>query len=157
MGKKKASRGRKLRPKLEQAIREGKIFVRTKSEAYLSGPENRESGRNPKRKSRETYEVCLGSDQGWFDGEDDFFVPIFVYLDEAGDLTWHFGRSRDHVLARTDADWLTGELEQIIVMHKLGGFTSEKKATAYGSDSSEAIWRYGRPKKKKKGGLPRVY
>jgi len=158
MGKKKASRGRKLRALLDKAIQDGEVFVREKSSEFNSSLEGRRSRSYQGKNCRQVYEICIGSDHNLFDDSEDFFVPIFAYIDTDGIVTWQFARPRQHVLDRSNSEWLTQELSEILVMYRLGGFRSNHKATTYGEETTDYVWRSSRSRhKKKKRGLPRAY
>jgi hypothetical protein len=142
MGKKKASRGRKLRPLLEKAIKGGAVFVREQRQALkynMLTLERVVSGRG----DQHTYEVCIGADLGWVDVFPDFFIPIMVYVSANGRVEWSFVR-REHVLGRADAEWLSNELLGIVTMAKLGGYSSAIKAVGYSEESASFIYNIKR-------------
>lgn len=113
----------------------GQVFVREKSTAYYVSMESKQGPRK-----FDIYEVCFGADKEWFDVDLDFFVPVLVYIKDDGSIKWEFVRPRQHVLDKTSEKWLTLELEEIIVMYKLGGFCSDKSASTHPADDSKHLW-----------------
>jgi hypothetical protein len=160
MGKKKASRSRKLRPLMQAAIDSGQVYVREQtSKTFIVrwGPDDNPIFGPNGRDGFVSYEVCLGSDSFWVSptacqtalGKSDIFVPISVHVYDSGDIDWKFIESK-HVLDRSNAAWLSAQLEEIIVMYKLGGFQSDRMFNGFDSLDAKMHWRYNRRKTTKK-------
>jgi hypothetical protein len=110
MGKKKASKARRLRPILEGAIDRGEVYC-----SLIVNPRmNDLDGKIIETNERESYYVMFGSDASpyagyWKNGSihnagDYVHVYVSVYSD--GSIRFHFNGSRDHVLDRKHSEWL---------------------------------------------------
>jgi hypothetical protein len=135
MGKKKASRSKVMRPILEEAIREGLVFCRHRPRKSLST--DMDSGviyefdllPSDPGLGYELYEVTFGNDTHWWvvypHSTPTSSIPIEVRVYEDGRIDYQFVFDRAHVLSREHEVWFKQELEEIITMHKLGGYSSE--------------------------------
>lgn len=129
MGKKKASKARRLRPILERAIDQGEVYCSPVRVRYTD-----EYGKVLDTPEKESYKVMFGADASpngvyWVRGEprnigDHVHVCVDVYSD--GRISFYFSGNRDHMLDRRHTEWFIDQLEQIITMHKMGGYTSEQ-------------------------------
>jgi hypothetical protein len=126
MGKKKASKSKKLRPLLEQAIRDGRIYCRE----FKQTQEFINTGREQKR-DYDIYQIVFGEDEDWFSSDDASSVHVVLELFRDGEIKFRFISGRKHMLDRTSSEWFKRELEEIIVMHKLGAFMSEARARTF--------------------------
>ena len=126
MGKKKATKSKKLRPLLEQAIRNGKIYcleLKQNQELINLGYEQ--------QRSYDIYQIVFGEDVDWFNSDDFSSIHVVLELFNNGDIKYRFISGQNHMLDRTNGDWFKKELEEIIVMHKLGAFQSESKRRSF--------------------------
>ena len=119
MGKKKATISRKLKIIIEDALRTGAIFVKEEKNWTSNW-----SGTEREYYDYEIYTIALGDDKEWFqETVDSDFLTIRVNLYKHK-LDVVFTQSRRNVLSNEVATWFRQELEQILVMHKMGGFKS---------------------------------
>lgn len=134
MGKKKASKARRLRPILESAIDRGEVYC-----SLIVNPRMVDiNGNLIEDDEKESYHVMFGSDASpyagyWKNGSmhnagDYVYVYVSVYAD--GSIKFHFNGNRDHVLDRKHSEWFVDQLEQIITMHKMGAYESQHDAKA---------------------------
>lgn len=130
MGKKKATKSKKLRPMLEQAIARDEVYctqIRSRTidlDGYvIDGPEY------------ESYDVMFGADvtpssSYWRNGErrnDGDHVHVRVDVYSTGDIRFYFIGNRDHMLNRVNSEWFCDQLEQIITLHKMGAYISKRQ------------------------------
>ena len=134
MGKKKASKARRLRPILENAIARGEVYC-----SLIVNPRVVDINDNIiENDEKESYHVVFGSDASpydayWKNGSmhnvgDHVCVYVSVYAD--GSIKFYFDGDRDHVLDRKHSEWFVDQLEQIITMHKMGAYESQQDAKA---------------------------
>jgi len=140
VGKKKASQSRKLRPILEEHIREGRVYFR-----------NFESSRSANSgiltDGIQKFEVIFGGDSQWFNA---FVIPLVVHINNQGDIDFYFIQSRAHMLSRTDEIWFETVLKEMITMHKLGAYESQHDADGPTLDNIQAYTKNRWTKKKKR-------
>lgn len=142
MGKKKATKTRKLRPIIEQAIRDGNIFISSRKKAKYNFGQPQFS-----IETEYVYDVSFVNDSDWFDDDSDA-VPITVKVHDDGSINFWFIRDREHMMDRTGIAWLQRELEEIMVMHKLGAYCSKRKIKPGHHDAVHLF--PAQPRKKKK-------
>lgn len=132
MGKKKASKSRVLKPILEEAIRDGRIFCRHRANNRIvldiDGDLQIECDRRDP--NYEIYEVSFGSDVQWWviHSLSQPHIPVEVHVFDDGNIDYHFVFPQTHMLAREYEVWFKRELEEIITMHRLGAYESELQA-----------------------------
>ncbi len=129
MGKKKASKAKKLRPILESAIDRGEVYC-----SLVVNPRIFDINGNPiETDEKESYHVMFGADAlpydaywkngGMHNAGDYVHVYVSVYSD--GSIKFSFNGNRQHVLDRKHSSWFVEQLEQIITMHKMGAYESQ--------------------------------
>lgn len=122
MGKKKATKSRKLRPLLERYIASGEIYCKGRTSRRAFDPITREEVVLP----FDAYDITFGGDkENWyFEQREIVSVTARVYDD--GSVKYDFFGNTDHMLSREHDRWFIDELMQIITMHRLGAFESER-------------------------------
>lgn len=124
MGKKKATISKRLRPRIEYAIRNDLIWCRNES-SYDSDKDNLPENYYFPKKSK-TIVVNFNSDSDWrsvttFNSES---ISVLASVFPDGRVTFMFVDPKYH-LDRENTLWLNGVLENIITMFKLGGYRSK--------------------------------
>lgn len=119
MGKKKATVSKKLKVVLDDALRTGAIFVKEQKNWSRSWQTDERT-----YFGYELYNISFGEDKEWFqEVVDSPFLTVEVKLYKTR-LEFDFTQSRRNVLSNEVETWFRNELEQILVMHKMGGFKS---------------------------------
>jgi hypothetical protein len=126
MGKKKATRSRILRPIIEAAIKDGKIFVSERVSRTITTLAYNKYGefKQTLECTNIEYTVAFVEDKKWHHDGD--HIVLVTTLDDHGNIIFEFINNA-HVLTNEAERWLKEELEQIIVMFRLGGYQAEKK------------------------------
>lgn len=148
MGKKKASKSKKLRPILQQYIDKGLIYVRTKPKEYYN---TLEFYYTPAKKFITVYEVAFGADNsfttGYFNNE---CVLVTVYQTKDRISSWHFLKTKIHMLDSVDEQWLSNQLSEILTMYMLGAYQSDQKSTILPSTTLQSMVNTAQRKAAKK-------
>ena len=125
MGKKKASRSRKLYPILERAINDGNVFVTTRHSGFemdITGTKLNVGGKIKEIETRRWhYTIAFVDDDLWYNAGN--HIIVLASLDENGEAEFRFMDIKN-VLTNDLELWLKKEIEQIITMFKLGGYKS---------------------------------
>jgi hypothetical protein len=131
MGKKKASRGRKLRHIIAAAIDAGKVYIRQKPSDSVGVH------------GGDIFEVSIGKDTSPWDSkmQAQDGIHLNVYIGKKNRVRVEFIYGRYFGLSRTDMAWLTDQLTNCIVMSKMGGHQSEQLANRYDEvDTERALY-----------------
>lgn len=116
MGKKKATKSRKLRPVIEQYIQDGTIFCYEQEFAFLNLYEDNSVER--------AYAISFGKDEIWHKN-----IPkgihVLVLVMSDGSIDYQFRDQRKYALDLKHDEWFKEQLEQITVMYKLGAYESD--------------------------------
>ena len=146
MGKKKATKSRKLRPLLERHIASGEIYCKGRASRRVM---DLMTGQDILL-DYDTYDITFGGDkERWYD-EDYAVVCVTAKVYDDGEVKYDFYGNTNHMLSREHDRWFLAELEQIITMHKLGAFESERAPLSNTSALDVYAYYSQRGKKRKK-------
>lgn len=133
MGKKKATTSRQIRPIIERAMSTGQVFCsRARPGIFKGGMYDIQALGNISWFDKNTFIITFGEDLLTLEPSSALKVPsLHVSVNKDGEIICTFMFKRT-TMTDYDLMWVKKNVEEIITMYKLGGYTSIRDDYSYG-------------------------